>query len=126
MRQFIIFANHRHSSCRLVTDGKSDDADDAGQSAQLELCKKNCLKLGCDPTIDFGSNFEQQCTQHCADNVSDANEGSCTEVYQALLECIEPLSCQDYYLWVEQKPDAPCTDEEQALDDRCPQVGVRK
>jgi len=82
--------------------------------------------LGCDPTVDFGSDFEQQCTQNCTDNVSDAAEGSCTATYQALLECVEPLSCLDFYLWVEQKPDAPCVDEEQALDDRCPQVGVRE
>jgi len=102
----------------------ADETPDA-YAAQMQMCESVCVKPACDPSVDFGPELGQQCTQGCTETVNDASEATCSETYQALLECLDVLTCDDFYLWHNQSSNAPCVTEEQALLDRCPHVGVR-
>lgn len=106
-------------------DRNGDEAGEAEEAAQVELCQTVCVKATCDPSVDFAPDLDQGCAERCTSTVRDASETSCTERYQTLLDCLVVLSCDDFYLWLESGLNAPCTAEEQALADHCPQIGVR-
>ena len=48
----------------------------------------------------------------------------CAEDYEVFLECLDAQSCDDFFLWIEQDPIAPCRQEEQHLAETCPEVNV--
>lgn len=108
--------------------GTPDDTQDTGSEPSPEqlLCEDVCLKAFCDGTLEPDPGVESECTQSCSEQLAEASEQSCSSLHANLTECLDALSCDDYYAWLEQAPGAACIDLEQELADACPTVEVRR
>lgn len=106
------------SNCGGVT------GDDDSDAQQVALCTDMCAKVLCPGNVDPPANFEETCREDCGAKVEQARE-DCSARYQEFLECLDELSCDDYYLWYEQEADAPCLQLESELSEFCPGVMVR-
>lgn len=102
-----------------------ESGDDPAIEAQIELCEEVCLELFCDPTLEPAPGVEEECRNGCSQKVEAAQSDDCTDRYQDLLECLEAVSCDEFYLWANMEPGAPCSDEEEVLGMSCPGVEVR-
>jgi hypothetical protein len=121
----LLFSVLALSTCK-VDDGESgNDQTDPAIAAQIELCGEMCLKPFCDPTLEPAPGVEDECMTHCTETVAAAQNDECTDQYQDFLECLEGLSCDDFYLWAGMEPGAPCVMGEEQLESNCPGVEVR-
>ena len=109
-----------------TSDGESgDDPVDPAIEAQIQLCEEVCLKPFCDPTLEPAPGLEEECRNGCTQTVEAAQSDDCTDRYQDLLECLDAVSCDEFYLWANMDPGAPCSEEEVVLGMSCPGVEVR-
>lgn len=106
-------------------DSKADDAASSQQEAQAALCQQICIKPFCDPALEPSDNAEEACRITCDEQVKDASDDNCSDAYQELLECLDRLTCDEFYEWAEMQSDASCLAEEQLLTDVCPELSVR-
>jgi len=92
---------------------------------QARLCEEMCFEPFCDPSLEPAPEVEDECNMYCADTVDAARGDDCTDRYQSFLECLDGLSCEDHYLWLQMDANAPCAAEEAQLTTDCPSVEVR-
>jgi hypothetical protein len=112
-------------SCKTGNSETDDDSVDPTITAQVGLCQQVCIKPFCDPTLEPGPGVEEECRLGCIELVEAAQSDGCTHQYQDFLECLEPLSCDDFYLWADADPGAPCVQEQEELVLTCPEVGAQ-
>jgi hypothetical protein len=103
----------------------SNDDGGAGPTEDVLLCRTICAKFLCPGHLDPAPSLDQDCADHCTDTVQTAAAAGCSELYQEFLECLDSLSCEDYYRWYEMDSDPPCAALEQELSDACPELEVR-
>jgi hypothetical protein len=116
-------------SCLLVfackdAGGEDEDMQDS-HAARVESCINNCLMPLCSGNITPSPDYDSVCRTECEDRVTLAEVEDCSDEYEALLTCIEEQSCETYYLWYEQQPDAPCTNLEAELVSVCSSIDLR-
>src|SRR5262245_28891592 len=105
--------------------GSPDDGTTDPHAEQVELCVTNCVMPLCTGNITPSPDYDSVCRSQCEDRATQAEESDCFEEYGALLACLEETSCQTYYLWYYQAPDAPCVDLEAEFVSLCPSIDVR-
>ncbi|PRQ02112.1 hypothetical protein ENSA5_25710 [Enhygromyxa salina] len=105
---------------------RSGSGDSVGDGEdQIALCQKICIKPFCDPTLEPTEDAEQGCRVTCEERVEDASHYDCSDAYQELLECLDRLTCDEFYQWAAEEEGAPCAAEEALLTDRCPELTIR-
>jgi hypothetical protein len=123
-RRKLILASLLTLSCKTGNGESDDDPIDPAIAAQVDLCQEVCIKPFCDPTLEPAPGVEEECRAGCIEMVESAQSSGCTDQYQDFLECLDPLSCDDFYLWLNAAPDAPCTQAQAELESSCPEVGA--
>lgn len=113
----------------LVLVGCGQGAEpEAEDEALLRLCERTCLKPLCDGAIDPGPEAGAMCRAICEAELEEVSREGCVEAYSALHECLDALSCEPFYAWLEgstELADLPCGAEELALEQACPGVDLR-
>lgn len=89
------------------------------------LCAQDCLQLeSCYPeTYNERYANAELCIGRCANQVADAaaaNTPSCVNAQIALFACTTALECEDADAYFGGEPDAPCLEENEALQAACP------
>lgn len=105
--------------------GGKDDGTHDPHADQVESCIGNCLMPLCTGNITPSPDYESVCQSQCETRVTQAEDEDCSQEYGALLACIEETSCEMYYLWYEQEPDAPCMNLEAEFLSVCSSIDVR-
>lgn len=108
--------------CAGGAESKAED------DALVELCERTCLAPLCDGAVDPAPGFGQMCQEMCAEEVARVGQGGCVEAYSALHECLEALSCEHLYEWLEhgaELAELPCGAEELVLAEVCPSIDLR-
>jgi hypothetical protein len=105
--------------------GNKDEGADDPHAEQVDSCVTNCLMPLCSGNITPSPDYETVCRSQCEDRVGQAEDEACFQEYGALLACIEETSCEMYYLWYDQEPNAPCSDLEAEFVSLCPSIDVR-
>jgi hypothetical protein len=103
----------------------TDDGTNDPHADQVESCTHNCLKPLCSGNITSSPDYDSVCRAQCEDRVTQAEDDDCLQEYESLLACLEETSCETYYLWYEQEPNAPCVDLEAEFVNSCPSIDVR-
>lgn len=112
-------------ACKTSDSESGDDPVDPVIEAQIELCEEVCIKPFCSGTLEPAPGVGDECRARCTETVEAAQNDGCTDRYQELLECLEAVSCDDFYLWANMEAGAPCAAEEEELGMSCPAVEVR-
>jgi hypothetical protein len=109
----------------ITSCGSPNNDDGSANAEELRLCQDICLKPFCDPTLEPDGDVDDACMDTCSTRVEKAAELACSEQHSSLLECLDTLTCEEFYLWVGQMPGLPCMAQEQLLADECPSIEVR-
>jgi hypothetical protein len=96
------------------------DDHDPVIAAQLELCQEVCLKPFCDPALEPDPGVEAECETRCTEAVEAARDDECTARYQAYLECLGGISCEDFFSHLNEEPGAACGPEDDEVQANCP------
>lgn len=97
--------------------------DDRKKDERWDQCVQVCLRILCNVSTAEGA--VDACAEDCVDRHSEANDigAPCTSAYSGLLDCLEPLECDDSRVWsvLKGEPEGyACVSETTAFNVACP------